>query len=126
MSVLASLRLELNLTCFVAVNFQPAVSLGFKSLPWTATALRPALLSTSVVLDGAVVLLLSSAPSSMSSMARAAKRLWVTAALSCDDAEAIFGVGEPSAAGAEGAGASGRPTQLCAAAVLELSLGEAN
>ncbi|KAL3245867.1 hypothetical protein MRX96_058151 [Rhipicephalus microplus] len=56
---------------------------------------------------------------SMSSVARAVKRLWETA-LSCDEAEAIFGDEELSVEPSSGAG---RPTQLRAAAVLVLSLG---
>lgn len=55
----------------------------------------------------------------MSSVARAVKRLWETA-LSCDEAEAIFGVEESSV---EASSWAGRPAQLRAAAVLELGLG---
>ncbi|KAL3207456.1 hypothetical protein MRX96_039686 [Rhipicephalus microplus] len=55
----------------------------------------------------------------MSSVARAVKRLW-EAALSCDEAEAIFGDEESSVESSSGAG---RPTQLRAVAVLVLSLG---
>lgn len=96
------------------------MSLGCKSLPRTATVVRPVLRSTSWSLIASVVVVsLPPAQKSMSSVARAVKRLWETA-LSCDEAEAIFGDEESSVVASSG---TGRPTQLRAAAVLVLSLG---
>ncbi|KAL1481155.1 hypothetical protein MTO96_050411 [Rhipicephalus appendiculatus] len=98
------------------------MSLGCKSLPRTVTAVRPMLRSTSWSLIASVVVVslpLPPAQKSMSSVARAVKRLWETA-LSCDEDEAIFGDEESSVVASSGAG---RPMQLRAAAVLVLSLG---
>ncbi|KAL3259469.1 hypothetical protein MRX96_002109 [Rhipicephalus microplus] len=96
------------------------MSLWCKSLPRTATAVKPVLRSSSWSLIVSVVIVsLPPAQKSMSSVARAMKRLWQMA-LSCDEAEAIFGDEGSSVEPTSGAG---RPTQLRAAAVLVLSLG---
>ncbi|KAL3183984.1 hypothetical protein MRX96_006302 [Rhipicephalus microplus] len=85
------------------------MSLECKSLPRTATAVRPVLRSTSwSLIMSVVVVSLPPAQKSMSSVARAAKRLWETT-VSCDEAEAIFGDEESSVEPGRAADAAARP-----------------